>query len=44
MLLVTVYGSQLVRLEPIGRQVIHIVFPKHDAQLLRKTLEEEEDN
>jgi hypothetical protein len=43
MLLMTVYGPELVRLETDGQEIIHIVLPKNYAQLIRKMLEEEED-
>jgi hypothetical protein len=43
MLLNIVYGPKLVCLENDGQEIIHIVLPKHYAQLLRKVLEEEED-
>jgi hypothetical protein len=39
LLMIVVYGPELVRLETDGQEIIHIVPPK----LLRKMLEEEED-
>jgi hypothetical protein len=36
MLLMIVYGPELVRLETDGQEIIHIVLPKHYAQLLRR--------
>jgi hypothetical protein len=43
MLLMIVYRPELVRIKTDGQEIIHIVLPKHYAQLLRKMLEEEED-
>jgi hypothetical protein len=38
-----VYGPELVCIETDGQEIIHIVLPTHYAQLIRKMLEEEED-
>jgi hypothetical protein len=43
MLLMIVYRPELVHLETDGQEIIHIILPKHYVQLLRKMLEEEED-